>query len=73
MISVVIPTYKEPEVLDLCIRSAIEGQTNNNEIVVVVDGYYDINKSVLDKYKNSISVLNFEENQGLCRATNFGV
>ncbi len=73
MISVVIPTYKEPEVLDLCIRSAIEGQTNNNEIVVVVDGYYDINKSVLDKYKNSISVLNFEENQSLCRATNFGV
>jgi glycosyltransferase involved in cell wall biosynthesis len=73
MISVIIPTYKEPEVLDLCLRSAIEGQIQQNQIIVVVDGYYDINKDVLEKYKEHIEVLNLEENQGLCRATNLGV
>jgi glycosyltransferase involved in cell wall biosynthesis len=33
MISVIIPTYKEPQVLDLCLRSAIEGQKNKNQII----------------------------------------
>jgi glycosyltransferase involved in cell wall biosynthesis len=73
MISVIIPTYKEPEVLDLCLHSAIKGQVQQNQIIVVVDGYYDINKDVLEKYKEYIEVLNLEENQGLCRATNLGV
>ena len=26
MISVIIPTYKSPDVLDLCLQSVIEGQ-----------------------------------------------
>ena len=46
MISVIIPTYKSPEVLDLCLKSAIEGQVNKNQIIVVVDGFYDVNKEV---------------------------
>jgi glycosyltransferase involved in cell wall biosynthesis len=73
MISVIIPTYKEPEVLDLCLRSAIEGQKNKNEIIVVVDGFYEENKEVLTKWKDHISVLNLEENVGLSRCTNLGV
>jgi glycosyltransferase involved in cell wall biosynthesis len=50
MISVIIPTYKSPDALDLCLRSAIEGQQNQNQIIVVVDGFYDINKEVLEKW-----------------------
>ena len=73
MISVIIPTYKEPEVLDLCLYSAIEGQVQQNQIIVVVDGYYDINKDVLEKYKDKIEILALDENVGLCRATNLGV
>jgi len=73
MISVIIPTYKEPEVLDLCLRSAIEGQHNKNQIIVVVDGYYDLNKEVLEKYKDDIQYLALNDNVGLCRATNLGV
>ena len=65
MISVIIPTYKSPDALDLCLRSAIEGQNNQNQIIVVVDGFYDINKEVLEKWA--------EENVGLCRGTNLGV
>jgi len=73
MISVIIPTYKSPEALDLCLRSAIKGQINTNEIIVVVDGFYDLNKEVLEKWKNHIKILNLEENIGLCRGTNLGV
>jgi glycosyltransferase involved in cell wall biosynthesis len=73
MISVIIPTYKESEVLDLCLRSAIEGQKNKNEIIVVVDGFYEENKEVLTKWKDHISLLNLEENVGLSRSTNLGV
>jgi glycosyltransferase involved in cell wall biosynthesis len=72
-ISVIIPTYKEPKVLDLCLRSAIEGQCYTNQIIVVVDGFYDVNREVLAKHRSSIQVLVLEENMGLCRATNLGV
>lgn len=72
MISVIIPTYKAPEALDLCLRSIIEGQKNQNEIIVVVDGFFNLNKAVLDKYSTKINILNLSTNMGTCRATNIG-
>lgn len=72
-ISVIIPTYKVPEALDYCLRSCIENQTLDNEIIVVVDGTLDLNRDILKKYGMKIRVINFEENQGLCKATNEGV
>ena len=72
MISVIIPTYKEPEHLDLCLKSAFEGQVNNNEIIVVVDGFYELNKPILDKYPK-VNVLDLGSNKGLSVATNWGV
>ena len=73
MITVIIPTYKSPDMLDLCLRSAIEGQQHKNQIIVVVDGFYELNKEVLDRWKDSIDILPLETNQGLCRGTNLGV
>lgn len=73
MISVVIPTFKSSDALDLCLESAIKGQKNENEIIVVVDGHYDLNESVLMKYSNYIKILNMENNVGTCRSTNLGV
>ena len=73
MISVIIPTYKSPDALDLCLRSAVEGQQNKNQIIVVVDGFYEINKEILEKWSEHIDVLNLEENVGTPRATNLGV
>jgi glycosyltransferase involved in cell wall biosynthesis len=73
MISVVIPTYKSPDALDLCLRSATEGQNEKNNIIVVVDGFYDLNKPVLEKYRSLVEILVLDDNQGLCRATNLGV
>ena len=60
LISVIIPTYKSSDTLDLCLRSAIEGQVSENQIIVVVDGFYDINKEVLEKYAKSIELDKFE-------------
>jgi len=72
MLSLIIPTYKEPEALDLTLQSAIDGQVNKNQIIVVVDGFYDINKHILKKYADSIDILNLENNVGMIKAMNLG-
>ena len=60
MISVVIPTYKSPEYLDWCLHSCINGQVyDTNEIVVIVDGHYEMSESVLKKYEGKIYLLAF--------------
>ena len=64
-LSIIIPTYKSTEALELCLQSCIGGQSSQNEIIVVVDGTMDLNRSVLDKYKDDIEVLDLGENQGL--------
>ena len=73
MISLIIPTYRNPSYLDICLKSAIEGQTTNNEIIVVVDGYVDESQTVLDRYKDKIKVLPLDENKGMQTALNLGV
>ena len=74
-ISVVIPTFDSVDSLDLCLKSCIEGcyAPNDIEIIVVVDGTYDINKDIIKKYENQIKTLILPENVGLCRSTNLGV
>lgn len=73
MISVIIPTYKEPEYLDLCLKSCIEGQTQQNEINVVVDGFFEENKEILTKWSKYINIIDLGENKGVPRAVNMGV
>ena len=54
-ISLIIPTYRNPEFLDICLKSAIENQKNKNEIIVAVDGFIEESQNILDKsrYANS--------------------
>lgn len=73
MISVIIPTFKTPQALDLCLKSAIEGQTKENEILVVVDGTLETNKDVLSKYYSKIQPCVLNNNVGMSRAQNTGV
>jgi len=73
MISLIIPTYNQPEALDLCLKSAINGQKNKNQIIVVENGYCEENQPILNKWKQHIDVLSFEENVGMNRALNIGV
>ena len=73
MISLVIPTYRNPKCLDICLRSAIENQVNKNEIVVVVDGYREESEEVLQRWKDDIKILDLGQNQGMQQALNLGV
>ncbi len=73
MISLIIPTYRNPECLDICLKSAIEQQKSKNEIIVIVDGFADESKEILDKYSNDISTLILPQNQGMQQALNLGV
>ncbi len=73
MISIIIPTYRNPEHLDICLFSAINQQFYKNEIIVAVDGFIEESQEVLDRYKDNISVLDLGQNQGMQMALNLGV
>ena len=73
MITIIIPTYRNPEYLDICLKSAIEQQSMKNEIIVAVDGFIEESQEVLDKYKDNIKVLDLGSNQGMQSALNLAV
>jgi len=72
-ISLIIPTYRNPDYLDLCLKSAVENQVNENEIIVAVDCFADESQEILNKYKDKIVVLDLGENQGMQTALNLSV
>lgn len=73
MISVIIPTYRNPKYLEVCLRSLLENKTmKETEVIVVVDGFFEESEAVLDKFKG-ISVLPLEQNMGMQYAINLGV
>ena len=73
MISLIIPSYRNADYLDICLQSAIEQQENKNEIIVAIDGFIEESQHVLDKYKDDIKVLDLGENQGMQTALNLAV
>lgn len=73
MISVIIPTYRNPKYLELCLVSLLDNKTHpDTEIIVVVDGFFEESETVLDKFKG-ISVIPLEQNMGMQYAINVGV
>lgn len=73
MISTIIPSYRNPEYLDLCLRSATENKVNDEtEIIVVLDGFGEESKHVVEKY-DGVGVINLPENMGMQYALNVGV
>ena len=73
MISLIIPTYRNPQYLDICLKSAIENQVNQNEIIVAVDGFIEESTHILEKYKSDIKILDLGENRGMQTALNLAV
>ncbi len=72
-IAVIIPTYRNPEYLDLCLRSATENNdVPGSEIMVVVDGHVGESAGVLAAYPG-VSALQLPENRGMQYALNAGV
>jgi glycosyltransferase involved in cell wall biosynthesis len=73
MISVVIPSYRNPKCLDICLKSAIENAKNINQIVVVIDGHPEESEHIAQKYKDKVLFINLEKNSGMQHALNIGV
>ena len=73
MISLIIPSYRNPQCLDLCLKSVLENQKNKNEIIVAVDGFIEESQEVLDKYKEKVNIIDLGQNQGMQQALNLGV
>jgi glycosyltransferase involved in cell wall biosynthesis len=71
-ISVIIPSYKNPEYLDLCLKSLFENQTIANEVIVVLDGCAEESTAVLEQYPD-VNLIAFEENRGQILSYNTGV
>jgi glycosyltransferase involved in cell wall biosynthesis len=72
MFSVIIPCYKNPDYLRLCLKSIVEGQIGQNEIIVVLDGFIDQYVG-FDKEFPSVNFLPLQENRGMATALNIGV
>lgn len=74
-ISVIIPSYRNPKYLDLCLESLDRGQSNDskNEVIVILDGYGEESKEVLSRYKKTVKVLDLPENKGQTYCHNTGV
>ena len=73
MISIIIPSYRNPDYLDICLKSCIEQQHNKNQIIVAIDGFIEESQDVLDKHKDHINVLDLKENMGMQKALNLAV
>lgn len=74
MISLIIPTYRNPKCLDICLKSATGGKVvDSTEIIVVVDGYVSESEEILNSYSDYIKILRLENNQGMQTALNLGV
>lgn len=75
-ISVIIPTYKEPEHLKLCIQSALDTAVNpDNEILVYVDGTGDLegNQKVMEIFEDRVKFMIAKENRGMCVGQNMAI
>ena len=59
MISVIVPTYRNPKCMDICLESALKGQSGDNEIICIIDGFVDESKNVQEKYKNNTNFQKF--------------
>lgn len=73
-VTLIIPTYRNPKYLDLCLKSAVKNRVDpNNHIIVIVDGFGFESADVLYKYEDDVFILELPENKGMQSALNMGV
>jgi glycosyltransferase involved in cell wall biosynthesis/Tfp pilus assembly protein PilF len=69
-VSIVIPTFNRAEYLEEAIESALKQTYDNCEIIVCDDCSTDNTQTILDKYKDRITVLSHHRNRGVSAALN---
>jgi glycosyltransferase involved in cell wall biosynthesis len=71
-ISVIIPTYNRYNFIADAVRSVLDQDVENLEIIVVDDGSTDVTQDILQPYKQSIRYI-YQDNRGVSAARNRGV
>lgn len=75
MITLIIPSYRNPKYLDFCLEKALEGKSEEEtDIIVSVDGHLDLYDDLFEKYSNEdVSFLKLKRNHGMHYAINSAV
>lgn len=74
-ISVIIPVYNVQKFLEKCLKSVVEQQFNNLEIIIIDDGSTDNSLEICKRFKqkdNRIKIIE-SENYGVSHARNLGI
>jgi glycosyltransferase involved in cell wall biosynthesis len=75
MISAIVPSYKNPDSLNICLRSFIDNVSlNTSELICIIDGHSDIYDNIIKYYKqyNNIYFIINSDNQGMSFSINTG-
>lgn len=75
-VSVIVPVYNVEEYLDRCLKSLINQEFDNYEVIVVNDGSPDNSQTIIDEYVKNYpdKIISFEkENGGVSSARNYGL
>lgn len=74
MISIIIPTYNNPNTIKDCVLSVINQSSSNWELIIVDDGSTVNTKYIVNEYLDDHKVKYYHQrNSGVCLARNFGV
>ena len=75
-LSVIIPSYRNPSYLELCLdsleRSLTTFQREEVQVIVVLDGFVEESAEVMNAHPN-FQFLELDVNQGMATAINLGV
>ena len=72
LVSVVIPTYQRPKLVERAVNSVLNQRYENIEIIVVNDDP-ETDLSHIEEMGEEVQLLNHEENRGACEARNKGI
>lgn len=72
LVSVIIPTYNQPKLLQLTIESVLAQTYPNIELIVIDDGSTEDTAAMIAQYKGKLTYIK-QENQGGPAATNNGI
>lgn len=71
-VSIVVPVYNGEKYIEKCINSILKQTYKNVELIIINDGSVDKTKKILDKYSDSIIVIN-KKNTGVSDSRNVGI
>ena len=72
-VSIIIPCYNDADFLDQSVKSAIQQNYKNKEIILVDDGSNERTKAVIENLRSQVNVVISQENKGVSAARNAGI